>query len=444
MRADVSIDTRPPSRVPEALTEPAGDVVLGFLLLRLDEDRVGDVVLDQLAEVHVGGVVGHARRLLHVVGHDHDRELLAQVADQFLDPRGRDRIERRGGFVEQDHLRLDRDAARDAEALLLPAREAHSAPAKDILDLVPQRCAPERPLDALVHIASAQLVVKRHSESDVVVDRHRERRRFLEHHSHARAEVGRVDPLAEDALAVEQQLALGALLGVQLEHPVEAAQEGRLAAARRTDEGGHVVAVDIQVDALQRMELPVVEVEVLGGDQEVLVPRHLLWLTLGDYGAQVLHRLISSLNSARATTLMASTPIVIRNTPAHARVCQSANGLIANLKIVTGRLAIGWASDTDQNWFESAVNSNGAVSPAMRATASSTPVITPACAARSVTDLVTRHFGEPNANAASRRLFGTRISMFSVVRTTTGITISASASTPAMPENPPMRATTSA
>src|SRR5262245_35149694 len=105
------------------------------------------------------------------------------------------------------------------------------------------------------------------------------------------------------------------------------------------------------------MELPVVEVEVPGGDQQVLAPRRVFRFTLGDHRAQVLHRLISSLNSARAMTLIASTPIVIRNTPAHASCCQSANGLIANLKIVTGRLAIGWASETDQNWLESAVKS---------------------------------------------------------------------------------------
>ena len=90
------------------------------------------------------------------------------------------------------------------------------------------------------------------------------------------------------------------------------------------------------------------------------------------------------------------------------------------------------------------MKSSGAVSPAMRATASSTPVTTPALAARRVTALMTRHLGAPSANAASRRLLGTRISMFSVVRTTTGITMRASASTPAQPENPPICVTTSA
>ena len=65
------------------------------------------------------------------------------------------------------------------------------------------------------------------------------------------------------------------------------------------------------------------------------------------------------------------------NTPAQANCCHSANGLIANLKIVTGRLAIGCIMSVLQNWLESAVNSSGAVSPAIRAIASRIPVMIP-------------------------------------------------------------------
>src|ERR1044071_6151381 len=52
--------------------EPPRDVVLGLLLLGLDEELVGHAVLDQLAEVHVGGEVRDPRRLLHVVRDDDD------------------------------------------------------------------------------------------------------------------------------------------------------------------------------------------------------------------------------------------------------------------------------------------------------------------------------------------------------------------------------------
>jgi hypothetical protein len=50
--------------------------------------------------------------------------------------------------------------------------------------------------------------------------------------------------------------------------------------------------------------------------------------------------------------------------------------------MTVGRLAIGALRLVLQNWLFKAVNSSGAVSPLMRAMASSTPVIMPALAAR--------------------------------------------------------------
>src|SRR3569832_1941410 len=87
-----------------------------------------------------------------------------------------------------------------------------------------------------------------------------------------------------------------------------------------------------------------------------------------------------------------------------------------------------------KNWLFSAVNSKGAVSPEMRATASSTPVITPALTARKRTIIATFQRGTPNENAASRKLLGTSLSILSVVRTTTGIAIKKIANVPAQPE----------
>jgi hypothetical protein len=57
---------------------------------RVGEDLGGVADLDELAQMEEGCALRHARRLLHVVGDDHDRELAAQVVDQLLDPRGRD------------------------------------------------------------------------------------------------------------------------------------------------------------------------------------------------------------------------------------------------------------------------------------------------------------------------------------------------------------------
>src|SRR3954468_12541115 len=104
-----------------ALAEPAGDVVLGASIARRGENLVGFVELDQFAEIHEGGLVRDARRLLHVMGDDGNGVVLRQLLDQFLDLGGRDRVQRRTGFVKQNHLGPPRDRARDAEPLLLAA-----------------------------------------------------------------------------------------------------------------------------------------------------------------------------------------------------------------------------------------------------------------------------------------------------------------------------------
>ncbi len=64
-----------------------------------------------------------------------------------------------------------------------------------------------------------------HAESDVVIDRHRERRRLLEHHADARAHDGGVEVLAQQVGAVEQDLPFRALARIELVHAVEDAQQ---------------------------------------------------------------------------------------------------------------------------------------------------------------------------------------------------------------------------
>src|SRR6266540_4323765 len=118
----------PRPRVVEALNsapspEPPRDVVLGDFLARVREDLVGAVVLHEAVEHEEGGVLGDPRRLLHVVRDDRDRVVPLQVVNELLDLLSRDRIERRGWLVHEEDFRLDGERARDAEALLLSARE---------------------------------------------------------------------------------------------------------------------------------------------------------------------------------------------------------------------------------------------------------------------------------------------------------------------------------
>src|SRR6266508_4113531 len=146
---------------PSALAEPAGDVVLGLLLARIGE---------QLAR---------------------HTELL-QLEHQLRDARGGDRVEGRAGLVHQQHVGLDGDRARDAEALLLPAGQAERALVQPILHLVPERGGPQAPFhDALEVLLVAEAEDAR-AIGHVLEDRLRKRVRLLEHHPHPLPEIGDV------------------------------------------------------------------------------------------------------------------------------------------------------------------------------------------------------------------------------------------------------------
>src|ERR1700730_10417285 len=244
--------------------EPAGDVVLGASIARRSEYLVGLVEFDQFAEIHERGLVRNARGLRHVMGDDGDGVVLRQFLDQFLDLGGRDRIARRARLVEQDHLGPHRHGARDAEPLLLAAGQAEARGVELVLDLVPQRAAAQRLLDAAVHLGSGNLFVEPDAERDVLIDRHRKRRRLLEHHADARAQQIEIKLGIEDVGLVEHQLTGGALARIEIVHPVENPQQGRFAAAGRPDEGRDAIVAEREVDDFQPSVLPVVELQVAG------------------------------------------------------------------------------------------------------------------------------------------------------------------------------------
>src|SRR3989304_5604043 len=151
--------------------EAAGDVVFRFLLHRFDENFVGHAELHQLSEIHIGSVVRDTGRLLHVVRHHDDRVVAFQFVHEFLDPAGRYRVQGRRGFVEQQYFGFHRDAAGDAQALLLAAGQAGAALLPLFLDLVPERRLAQGPFNAFLHEPRGQGLIELHAERDVVVDR---------------------------------------------------------------------------------------------------------------------------------------------------------------------------------------------------------------------------------------------------------------------------------
>ena len=88
----------------------------------------------------------------------------------------------------------------------------------------------------------------------------------LEDHTDLLPEVEEVGAGPVDVISVDEDLPRDPDVLDEIRHPVERPEEGRLAAARRPDEGGDPVLLDVQADALEGLELPVVEIEVADFD----------------------------------------------------------------------------------------------------------------------------------------------------------------------------------
>ena len=94
-------------------------------VLRVEQHRVGRALLDDPAAVHHEHLIGHVARARDVVRdvEEGDAELPLELQDQVEDADPDRDVEHRDGLVGQDHARLDRQGARDRDALALPARE---------------------------------------------------------------------------------------------------------------------------------------------------------------------------------------------------------------------------------------------------------------------------------------------------------------------------------
>ena len=105
---------------------------------------------------------------------------------------------------------------------------------------------------------------------------------------------------------------------------------------------------------------------------------------------------------------------------------------------------IGCVSEVEKNALLNEVKSSGAVSPATRARASTTPVMIPGSAAGTITVNTARARVAPSASAPSRSACGTSSSSSSVVRAMIGIIMTPSAKPPASVLKCPSGSTTAA
>ena len=90
-----------------------------------------------MADIKEAREIRHASRLLHVMRYEHDCVPLFELDQQLFDPLRGQWIERRAGLVHEQKLRLVGEGARDAEPLLLAARQRGARLAQPILHFIP-------------------------------------------------------------------------------------------------------------------------------------------------------------------------------------------------------------------------------------------------------------------------------------------------------------------
>ena len=101
----------------------------------------------------------------------------------------------------------------------------------------------------------------------VVPDGHGGKRRgALEDHADVTADFDGVDAARVDVAAVEQDFAFHARRGDRLVHPVEAPEQGRLAAPRRADDGRDMTVEEIDARAAHRAQRSEVRVQLADAD----------------------------------------------------------------------------------------------------------------------------------------------------------------------------------
>src|SRR5581483_1991656 len=217
-------------------------------VLRLDVQVVARADLDRAAEVHDHHAIRDVPHDVQVVGDEDvgEAELALQVLQQVEDLRLHGDVERGHRLVADDQLRVDRERARDADALALAAGELVREPV-EVLGV--QADDLEQLLDAALALGlgtDAVDVERLRDDRADALPRVQRRVRILEDHHHLaphRPHLRTVE--VRDVAALEDDLAAG-----RLEEPGDAARHRRLAAARFTHDTERLARLEREVDAV--------------------------------------------------------------------------------------------------------------------------------------------------------------------------------------------------
>ena len=235
---------------------------------RAGEELVGRCDLDDPAEVHHRDAIRDVADDREIVGDEHVGEVeLALQLDQQVQHLRLDRdVERGDRLVRDDELRLQHEGPREPDALPLAATELVRVSAGRL----------GRHADALEHLVDGRVAVLAGSDPvdteafrDQVADLHPGVERadgVLEDDLHVAAHPLHVTSAEPDEIdAVEGDLPLG-----RLEQAQQRAPEGGLAATGLPDEPEGLSTADLEVDAVDRLEV------AGGAPQHALLDREVL------------------------------------------------------------------------------------------------------------------------------------------------------------------------
>ena len=142
---------------------------------------------------------------------------------------------------------------------------------------------------------------------DVVVDGHGEGVGLLEHHADLLAQPGHVHAGVVDLLAPVLDGAGDLDAGHQVVHPVQGLEEGGLAAAGGADEGGDLLLGNVDIHALQGLGVPVPQVQIPGGEDDVSSIRSLLTFSLAFLPTSLAARLMTRVRIIRMAAMAKAT-----------------------------------------------------------------------------------------------------------------------------------------
>ena len=155
------------------------------------------------------------------MGDDDDREILLQLQGEVLDLRGGNRVQCGGRLIHEEDIRLDRECTGDTETLLLSTGQTECGFSETILQLIPDGRLTKRGLDDLIELLLVADTVCTWTVGNIVINRHRERIRLLEHHADALTKCIDIDILLIDVLTIEEDLTVDTAALDQVVHAVQ-------------------------------------------------------------------------------------------------------------------------------------------------------------------------------------------------------------------------------